>query len=177
MQRSRDHLDRSSWLRTRLSSKNGWVEQLGVAAGGASDGQRMGTDASIIERQPALFFFGQISPIFARFLRFFRCSLRLGARIPDSVTRRPGAGCATVEGRKEWSLLAACCLKVLVGTHLDEFEMAGCFATRRSRSWRRRSKHCGSGARVRRDFFSSLGNLLIRHLARIFRLIFWLFCG
>ena len=33
-----------------------------------------GTDPSIIERRPTLFFSGHISPIFARFLPSFRCS-------------------------------------------------------------------------------------------------------
>ena len=62
---------------------------------------RLITDASIIERQPALFFLGHISPIFARFFAvfspFFRCFLRRDARIPESGSKRPGAGCVTVE--------------------------------------------------------------------------------
>ena len=65
-------------------------------AAGTAD-RAMRTVPSIIERRPALFFLGHICSFLLVFSPFFRCSLRLDARIPESGTRRPGAGCVTVE--------------------------------------------------------------------------------
>ena len=51
---------------------------------------------AIIERRPALLFLGHISPIVLVCSPLFRCLLRFDAMIPESGTKRPGGGCATV---------------------------------------------------------------------------------
>eukprot|EP01045_Picozoa_sp_COSAG04_P006959 COSAG04_NODE_353_length_16071_cov_8.722514_4_plen_136_part_00 len=65
--------------------------------------QQLGTEPSIIEGQPALFFLGHISPIFAPFFLVLSRFSPSDARIPESGTKRPGGGSVTVQNGRQKS--------------------------------------------------------------------------